>query len=118
MYSLPKDFDESVFVGRELEQIAFTANTALFSFGEDLSVNLESSFTLRDQPLDAVEKQSIPVKSSRVMRLIGTRVSSAKASANGDIMLTFEDGSQLEFRNDSKHYESYALRIGRREIFV
>jgi hypothetical protein len=43
MYGLPQHFDASVFVGRTLDHVPFTANTVHFAFDGDVAIKLFSS---------------------------------------------------------------------------
>lgn len=47
MYGLPSDFDASIFVGRELQQVSFTVNTVHLTFDGDVAITLESSFVFQ-----------------------------------------------------------------------
>jgi hypothetical protein len=118
MYGLPKDFDASIFVGHELTQICFTANTIDFAFGDDIAITLTSSFKHSSATNDWEHTESVPVSSSTLMRLIGKRVTSADAVKDGTLTLSFETKERLTFLDDSRDYESYSIRIGEKEIIV
>jgi hypothetical protein len=118
MYGLKQDFDATVFVGRELGQICFSSNNIHFAFSDGVSITLESSFIHCDTLLADGLTQVVPVLSSDLMRLIGHAVSSAAARPDGTLSLVFDNGNSLMFLDDSKDYESYAIRIGDREIIV
>jgi hypothetical protein len=118
MYGLPEDFDASVFVGHDLEHIMFTSNTVFFSFGPELSVNTTSSFLYRKEALGSETKQVVPVGSSDVMSLLGKSVKVSRSDRSGMLELTFDDGQMLTFYDDQPSFESYSLRVGKREIFV
>lgn len=120
MYGLPKDFDASFFVGLEVQQVAFSANTLDVSFESNISVTLESSYEYRtlQQGERVVESGSIPVVESRLMRLTGQRVASADAFMNGTLTLRFASGDELTFLDDNPNYESYRISRDGDETFV
>lgn len=118
MYGLQLDFDATVFVGRELMQICFTANTVGFAFSDDLSITLVSSFVHCNASSDEARKQAVPVLSSNLMHLIGHKVDSVSAAPDGTLALVFDNGHSLTFLDDSQEYESYSIRIGDKEIIV
>ena len=106
MYGLLKDFDANPFRGQELIKISFTSNTIDFIFGGEISITLESSFIFRDRN-GKEEKTKVPVLSSEIMRLIGKKIESARAGANGALELVFDKiyASQtykplLEYKNN------------------
>ncbi len=123
MYGLPVDFDPTPFVGRRLDRICFAQSTIFFYFPKDLAkeeilngaasdeitIALESSFLLQARPGDAGTKQTSPVTSAEVMRLIGKNVTAAKSKRDGTLTLTFEDGAILQFLDESPQYESYQI---------
>ena len=118
MHGLPADFDPGMFVGHELIQVSFTVNTVHLCFDGDIAITMESSFTLRPGPAAETMTQSLPVEWSPIMVLLGRRVHSARATAEGMLVLEFEGGGMLSCLDDSKEYESYHIRIGDREIAV
>jgi hypothetical protein len=118
MYGLPQDFDATVFVGKELVQVSFSANTIHFSFDAHISVTLLSSFVYSSASDDARSTQAVPVQSSNLMSLIGHTVDSADAKPDGTLTLGFDNGHSLTFLDDSQNYESYWIHIGGREIIV
>ena len=118
MYGLQQDFDATIFVGQELIQICFSANTVDFTFSGDILITLESSFIYRSTPTGADHREAVPVSSSDLMHLIGHKIDSATATSDGTLALIFDNGHALTFLDDSTDYESYSIRIGQREIIV
>jgi hypothetical protein len=123
MYGLPADFDPAPFIGRRLDRICFAQSIIFFYFqkerskegfldgvaSDEITVALESSFLLQVTPEDPGFKQTSPVASADVMRLIGKNVTAAKGKRDGTLALTFEDGATLSFLDDSPRYESYQI---------
>lgn len=118
MYGLPADFAAAIFIGKELEQVAFTVNTVHLAFAGDIAITLESSFTFQTDAAAALVEQEPPVRTSALMALVGQTVSAAKASRSGTLRLDFAGGGALICRDDSSQYESYRIRIGDEEIVV
>ena len=118
MFGLPKDFNASVFVGQELIQICFTANTIHLTFDREVTITLLSSFVEKHGLNEMSRRETVPVLSSGLMRLIGQKVSSASSESDGTLTLEFEDGNTLICLDDSPSYESYSIRVGDKEIIV
>ena len=116
MHGLPPDFDPSVFVGRELEQVCFTVNTVSLAFDDDIMITLEGAFVVRAASGGEV-KQSPPIESSGITALLGQRVSVASAS-EGTLLLQFEGGGSVACLDESPEYESYHIVLRQREIHV
>ena len=112
MCGLPSDFDASIFVGRTLEQVSFSANTIDFSFGRDLSITIEGSFTHKTLDDEDPQKERVPVMYSKLMRLTQKSVRFAEAVREGLLILSFEDGQVLSCFDDSPNYESYRISHG------
>jgi hypothetical protein len=63
MYTLPDDFDPSVFVGRKVGRLSFTSNTLVLSFDGDISVDVESEIRHEghDEREGWVDAATIPI---------------------------------------------------------
>lgn len=118
MYGLPPDFDSSVFIARELQQVSFTANTVHLAFDADIAITLESFFMFQLDKKTAAVKQAPPVQVSSLMSLIGHKVCAASAVRDGTLILEFTGGGTFTCIDDSKEYESYHIWIRGREIVV
>jgi len=118
MYGLPKDFDPAVFVGRVVEMTCFTSNTINVHFDAGVSVTLEGSFLHSFDNGNDQASQTIPIRKSELMRLIGSQVIAGSIDPPGTLVLTFDSGDILKCLDDLPNYEAYTLRIGEREIIV
>ena len=118
MYGLPKSFDPSVFRGKTLDQVCFSANSITLSFEGRLSLTILGTFILREGRSARSVKQAVPVMTSNLMGLTGKTVQTAQASTDGTLVLRFEGGRSLTLVDDSSTYESYAVRIEDEEIIV
>src|SRR5574341_2119657 len=116
MYGLPEDFDASVFVGRELQQVSFTANTISLIFDGDVAIAVESTIIVQLGEVAVPERQSVPMTSSSLMSLAGLTVQRARSERNGTLALDFGRGRTLTLLDDSSQYESYQLQILGRQI--
>jgi hypothetical protein len=118
MYGLPADYDASFFVGRELEGVFFSVNTIHFHFADAVSITLTGSFVHRRTIDDPGETQTVPVASSSLMTLTGKQVREARATPDGTLTLTFDDGQVLVCLDESGPYESYEIQNGSVTTYV
>lgn len=118
MYGLPADFDASLFIGCELQQVSFTVNTVHFTFDKDISITLESSFFFQSDRNSETVRQVPPVQISAVMSLVGRQICSTSSTRDGTLALEFTGGGTLTCIDDSKEYESYRIWIYGKEIIV
>jgi hypothetical protein len=122
MYGLPKGVDLSFFVGKRLDSVSFAEFVMFFNFDDNVTVTLGSSF-LHQQSKDAEspkfdDRQSVPVKHSALMQLVGRSVVSATGDDEGTLTLCFDDGQRLSFFEDRCPYESYTFSDGEHEYIV
>lgn len=118
MYGLPPDFDPSIFIGRELQQVSFTVNTIHLAFDGEIGITLESTFEIQTDAKSEPVRQAPPVQVSTLMSLIGRQVCAARSDGNGALMIEYEGGGRLTFIDDSREYESYHIWIRGKEIIV
>ena len=118
MYGLPPDFDASVFIGRELEQVSFSANTVHLTFDDDIAITLETSFLFQVDKTKTAVKQKPPVQSSSIMSLVGRRVCSARSTSEGTLTLQFTGDGTFTCVDDSEEYESYHIWLCGKEVVV
>lgn len=117
MYSWPNDFEVNVFVGRTIQVVTFTLNTANIVFDPPCSITVLSGFVLRMTDT-ALEESTIPVGKTQLPQLIGFEVQSAKLLNQRDLCLTFNNGSQLSIDGASTDYECYSVKLGEREVII
>ncbi len=118
MYGLPADFDATIFIGRELEQVSFTVNTVRLAFADDVAITMESSFAFQAPGTEELVRQAPPVQASALMVLVGRKVCAARAENNGTLRLEFTAGGTLLCLDDSPQYESYHIWVGGKETIV
>ena len=118
MYGLPKDFDTSIFLGKTIQAISFSANTIDFMFDDALSITATGSFSHHIPGQNSDEVESIPVKNSKLMQLTEKSVVSAKVEGRGNLVLQFNDGQILRCIDDTPRYESYSITYHSKETFV
>ena len=109
MHGLPSDFNDELFLGKELRQVRFAPHSVHFDFDEDLSISVESTYVLRKNDFETVRTERIPVVSSEVMVLAGRTVLAARALPGGTLALCFDDGTWLEMLDDSPNFECYRV---------
>src|SRR5262245_14273334 len=111
MYGLPGDFDPRVFVGRELEQVCFWRYSVHLVFDGDVSLTMESTFSVKERAGSQKVAVILPVVSSNLMSLIGKKILAASADRSGTLSLCFVGGSEIVCSDESQQYESYRIRI-------
>jgi hypothetical protein len=119
MYTFPSEFDANALVGRTLEMICFNANQIYFHFGRHDIVCAESEFRY-GRPGAASELAAIPVPSpeSDLMKVIEQEIVSASVSDGHILILRFDGGAVLEFRDVWGTYESYSVTLGGRQFRI
>ncbi len=118
MYGLPKDFDGSVFIGKEIIQICFAVNQVSVQF-EKITVTSEASFgysLTKDRGAEKVYQ--IPVRSSEIMELVGHAVTEVTVEGPGGLCLHFDNGHSLIFYDEMSNYESYHIYLSDKAIHV
>lgn len=119
MYNIPDSFDPSVFHERTLDLVSFSANSIHFVFENDLAITVEGSYIHMVPDDEAqVDDGGIPVQHSRLMRMVGKRVTSCEVQNQRTLSLSFEDGQVFRCLGDSRHYECYRIIQGEEEIVV
>jgi hypothetical protein len=121
MYGLPKDFDGSFFIGREVGHVSFTANTVFVSFDNaEVSITILSSFEHRTSAQGGGPEivETVPVAESKLMQLIGHSVEAVEATTEGTLTLRFEHGHILRCFDDTTNYECYWVTHGADQIIV
>jgi len=118
MYGLPQDFDTSVFVGKSLQLVSFTANTIHLAFDDEVSITVESSFAHDLGQTGPPTVETVPVRESRLMQLVERTVVRAEARDRGTLVLYFDNGQTFFCFDDLPQYESYSITLGDRQIIV
>jgi hypothetical protein len=110
MYGLPEDFDTSFLIGRRLDLVCFSANTVNFHFDGGLHFTIESAYAHQSPESGAADQlYEVPVLSSNIMQLLESLIIDGSATADGTLILTFDNGHKLKFLDTSKQYESYKI---------
>jgi hypothetical protein len=117
MYGLPPDFDPSAFVGKTLDQVAFSANTVHLTFDDNSSITLLSSFAYKHAG-ELLEEGVVPVSESRLMQLVAKIVTGGEVLDRGTLVLHFEEKRSLYCFEDATAYESYWITLGRAERVI
>jgi hypothetical protein len=118
MYGLPKDFDASFLIGREVESICFAQYQVNFRFSDGVWIQIEGAFKHFQQD-DLIEvAEGFPIQQSSLMRMLGQKVVAVNFSVNGDINLTFSNGNKLFIAGECGPYEAYIICNGKKEIIV
>lgn len=117
MYGLPDDFDGAFFLRRELEVVSFANNAIVLYFDGDISLTIESSYTC-EWPGGMVESNRPPVADSRLMGLVGAKITSVMIEDGSTLALTFDERAVVRCLDDQKEYESYRISHDGNEIYI
>ena len=118
MYGLPKDFEGTFLIERNLEQICLTGNTMSFHFDGDISITLENEYTCTASTDSSNPAPShVPAFQPELVGLLEQTIKAATGSADGTLSLTFANGYRLALY-DLAGYEAYHIRYGNRVITV
>ena len=118
MYGLPTDLDLGFFVGSTLHQVCIGANELILHFDHGVSLTIESEFLVGD-PARGSEKFDRPRPSAaRIVGLIDRTVRRADGTADGTLVLVFDQDYRLEVHDSSSQYESYQIHHDSRIIVV
>ncbi len=118
MYGLPKTFDVSFLIGREVESVVFGQYQANLNFSDRIWIQIEGPFKHfhRNELIENVD--NFPISQSTLMRTLGQRVLAVNFSVNGDFEIQLSEGSKLAIGGDNGPYESYRLYDGTKETIV
>ena len=119
MFGLPSDFDTNCFLGRVLELICINENTVYFHFDREILISVESAYAYHGGELEAIELLvEIPEFNSKILKLLGCSVNSTQGTAEGTLILEFEEGKKLKIFDTSPQYESYHITYEGKTITV
>ncbi len=118
MYGLPKDIDLSFFLGKELEQIAFSPGQIQWFFSDGIHIGFSGEFSHSTQGKITVWDEDMPlVNAASVLSLVGAKVVDVEALTDGTLTLRFSNSETIALYDNSEHYESYTIRHGD-DLFV
>lgn len=118
MHGLPASFDPGVFVGRTVESVCYSENSIHIGFDGRSSVTIEGSYSFDPTGDLGLERSSVPVEVSNLMKLTGKRVEVARTEFGRDLVLTFTEGPVLVCHDDSSAYECYHVMVDGSEFHV
>lgn len=118
MYGLPTDFDSRIFVGRTLQVVSVFVNQINFRFDQNVSVRLESVYSLQVAPGSETEIIDVPEFHPGLTKLLEKMVKNASAARDGTLALQFSNGAVLTFYDRTPAYEAYEISVGDRHIIV
>lgn len=118
MHGIPKEFDATIFVNRELESITFASNAIHLDLGAGHAITAQKHLRYRVHVGSDLRDDVLPVGASSLVALVGRRVERTEVRMPGDLILHFEDGGVIWFEDDSVHYESYSILTPHGEVFV
>lgn len=110
MNGLPITIDLSPLIGRLLSQVCFGEFQFILNFDADVRIAVESK-CVYDSPSGTFEIENYLDESSRLCKLIGNQVISAKRDVEGGLLLRFANESGLRILNSNPEYESFQVHI-------
>lgn len=118
MYRLPKDFDASFLIGRELESICFGQYQANLNFTDGVWIQIEGSFKFFADATLIEQVDQFPISHSALPQIIGQKVTAASVTAESDLELVLNGKNRLIIAEDNGPYESYRIFDGKKEMIV
>ena len=118
MYDLPDSFDTSLFVGRVLETITFACNVIVFTFEPHAVLSVQYAYSYRLGKNHTARTEFLPVASTSVVGLVGSRVESCKVFRKRELVIGFAQGGQLRCLETNEPYESYIIQVDSEEWVV
>ena len=117
MYEFPADFDPSSLVGREVELVSFGGSAVIVAFDKDTRISIFGSYTHSQEGAHA-ELAQVPPQESRLMRLVGAKITVAAVESDSTLALRFSNGDTLRCLADSKHYECFTIETPTKFVVV
>lgn len=118
MHDLPDDANLQALVGRRVTQITFAENLILFVLDDRASVTALTSFGYRKGDEGPTSVQHLTSNNTPLVGLIGKQVEEVIITRPREVVLRINDGSLLDFNDDSNIYESYMISIDGQEIVI
>ena len=118
MYDLPIDANLQALAGLRLTQITFAENLILFVLEDRASITALTSFGYRKAGEGQTSVQHLTSGHTPLVGLIGMQVCEVIINLPREVVLRFDDGSLLDFNDDSNAYESYMISLDGQEMIV
>ena len=109
MYGLPRDVDLSFLEGQMLLQVCLGANEVILHFDEEVSIAIESPFSIKDNGKKMDTHKNVSEVASILVKFLHAKIKSVKGEENGTLTLYFDDGQILKIFDDSEQFESYTI---------
>ncbi|MBY0247915.1 MAG: hypothetical protein K2Q17_09625 [Nitrospiraceae bacterium] len=113
MYGLPENIDLSFFLGKDLEQLAFSPGQIQFFFSEGIHIGFSGEFSHSAHAKTSGWDESTPlINAASILSLVGAKVIDVHAVTDGTLTLRFSNSETIVLYDNSEHYESYTIRHG------
>lgn len=118
MYGLTTRIDLSMFTGREVEQISFSANTINIHLVGDIGITSETEvqYSIGEGAIPRVD--GFPVRESGLMSFVGETIARAARTESGGLRLDFRGGGALWIEDDSTMFESFSIDTPDGHIYI
>ncbi len=118
MYSLSISEDLSSLLGANLLQVCTGINEVILNFDKDIRLTVLSDFTVEYTKKKSIRYKEPIVGAVALLQLLHDSITLAQATTEGDLRVEFASGDAIIVHDTSKEYESFLIRMGKKEIVV
>jgi hypothetical protein len=118
MYKLSGQLDLDIFQNLKLEQVAVSENTITLAFERDIQISILGVYSIVRAQSNRRVAIEVPRVSRLLLSLVGSIVVCAEIESSRNLVLRFANDTVLCVIDDSDCFESYSIRVGKKEIFV
>jgi hypothetical protein len=118
MYGLPKDYDLSFLIGRELESICFAQYQINLHFTGSVWIQIEGKFKHFNGDKLIEELEEFPISQSALLQTLGQKITAVNFTTDGDLELILSEKNRIFIIGDNGAYESYRIFDGQKETIV
>jgi hypothetical protein len=118
MYSIPKDFDGSFLLNKDIETICFGQYQVNLHFAAGAWLQIEGEFEHYSRDGLLQRGQGFPIVQTTLLRLLGTTATNASFSEAGSLQLEMSNGDRLVVMGNNGMYEAYRLFDGKNETVI
>lgn len=118
MYGLPKDYDVSFLIERELESICFAQYQINLHFTGSVWIQIEGKFKHFYGGKLIEEVEEFPISQSALLQTIGQKIIAVNFTMDGNFELVLNKNNRLFIIGDNGAYESYRIFDGQKETII
>jgi hypothetical protein len=118
MYGLPKDYDVSFLIERELESICFAQYQINLNFTGTVWIQIEGKFKHFDGDKLIEQVEEFPISQSALLQTLGQKITAVNFTTDGDLELVLSKKNRIFIMGDNGAYESYRIFDGQKETII